>query len=72
MNRERFNSEGYWNHSKKSSALFDVPGADRPELDGCFVGGIFDFGEIVTIPENLPGELREEFGEAEMDNIAPI
>jgi hypothetical protein len=33
VNRERFNSEGYWNRSRKSSALFDVPGADRPELD---------------------------------------
>jgi predicted AlkP superfamily phosphohydrolase/phosphomutase len=53
VNRERFNSEGYWNYSKKSSALFDVPGADRPEMDGCFVGGIFDFGEVVMAPLHL-------------------
>jgi predicted AlkP superfamily phosphohydrolase/phosphomutase len=30
VNPEGFNSEGYSNHTKRSSALFDVPCADRP------------------------------------------
>jgi hypothetical protein len=72
VNRERFNSEGYWNHSKKSSALFDVPNADKPELDGCFVGGIFDFGKVVMAPLHLSRVSGVFWRFFEVGNMAPI
>ncbi len=72
VNRESFNLKGYWNHTIESSALFDVPGADRPELDGCFVGGIFDFGEVVTVPEDLSEELLQEFGAPKLRNMEEL
>lgn len=72
VNRERFNAYGYWNYTQKSSALFDVPGADRPDLDGCFVGGIFDFGEMVTKPVDLSKRIRESLGRPELQNMEDL
>jgi predicted AlkP superfamily phosphohydrolase/phosphomutase len=72
VNREKLSCHGYWNHTQYASALFDVPGATEPGDDGCYVGGIFDFGEMDTIPEKLKGELREDVGSTEIKNIAEM
>jgi predicted AlkP superfamily phosphohydrolase/phosphomutase len=72
VNRRRFSSKGYWNYSRLSSALFDIPGADEPDLDGVYVGGIFDFGEVRTCPEDLAEQLRDEIGSPEISRMEEL
>jgi predicted AlkP superfamily phosphohydrolase/phosphomutase len=72
VKREVFNHEGYWNYADESSTLFDVPGADRPEMDGCFVGGVFDFGEVVTEPEGLAERLEKEVGSPDIRRMGKL
>lgn len=66
-NRKKFDRHGYWNNTQKGSALFDVPGAVEPELEGCCVSGVFDYGELNSVPESLAGRIRSEVGEPELE-----
>lgn len=72
VNRRIFNSRGYWNYSQSSSVLFDVPGVDKPEMDGVFVGGIFDFGEVRARPERLADQLEEELGSPDIERMEEL
>jgi predicted AlkP superfamily phosphohydrolase/phosphomutase len=60
---EKMAGYGYWNHTRKTSALFDVPSAGQPELDGCAVGGAFQLGELETQPEDLAEEIESAVDE---------
>jgi predicted AlkP superfamily phosphohydrolase/phosphomutase len=66
-NRKKFDRHGYWNHSRGSSALFDVPGTVEPDVDGCCVSGVFDYGELNSVPGGLAERIRSEVGPPDMD-----
>jgi predicted AlkP superfamily phosphohydrolase/phosphomutase len=60
---EKLAGHGYWNHTRKTSALFDVPSAGQPELDGCAVGGAFQLGKLEAQPEDLAEEIESAVDE---------